>query len=225
MFNSLSDFYRSKEWESFRPIVISERLSPEGLTICEHCGKPIIKAYDLILHHIESLTEENVNDYQVSLNPEDISLVHHKCHNEIHERFGSYNTRHIYLVYGPPGSGKTSFVQSSASGKDLIVDMDSIFEMISINSRYIKPNALKENAFAVRDILLDMIRVRRGRWQNAFIIGGYPRSSERERLCSIYGAEEVFIECNKLECLSRVIDRPEWNVFVEKWFDEFTPPI
>ena len=217
MWNSLSEFYTSRQWSEFRRQLILERGQ-----VCEHCGQPILNPYDLILHHKIFLTEENVNDYEISLNPLHIQIVHHRCHNEIHERFGSY-TRHIYLVYGPPGSGKTTFVSETAGPNDIVVDMDSIFEMISVNNRYTKPNTLSGVAFAVRDCIMDQIRVRRGRWSSAYIIGGFPRVGERERLCQMYGAEEVFIDCPREKCFERVSDRPGWSEHVERWFDEFTP--
>ena len=44
--------------------------------------------YEVIAHYKTPLTMQNVNDYSVSLNPENIMLVTHKAHNEIHSRFG-----------------------------------------------------------------------------------------------------------------------------------------
>ena len=227
MFNSTTHFYRSDEWERFRLTVINDRRTDEGLTICEHCGEAILKPYDLILHHIDPITETNVNDYEVSLNPENIMIVHHRCHNEIHERFGFGNgSRHIYLVYGAPCSGKSSFVSRIAGRHDIIVDMDSIFECITANDRYDKPDSIKSVAFGVRDSLLDSIKVRRGRWTNAYIVGGYPMASERERMSAIYGAEEIFIDVDKDECLMRCAERPkEWTEYVEAWFERYSPTL
>lgn len=216
MFNTLSEFYTSDIWSRFRRQIIFDR----GL-VCEHCGEPILKAYDAICHHKTPLTLNNVNDYEISLNESNISLVHHQCHNEIHARFGTY-TRHVYLVYGAPGSGKSSFVSETAGVNDLVVDMDAIFQAISINNKYIKPNTLSSVAFRVRDTLLDVIKTRSGKWTNAFIVGGYPRVSERERLCQMYGAEEVFIECDRETCVARTIERPGWSDHIENWFSEFT---
>ena len=51
MFNNLYEFYRSKEWESFRKVVIAERVKEDGFVYDEVTGKPIVKAYDIILHH------------------------------------------------------------------------------------------------------------------------------------------------------------------------------
>ena len=46
---TLNNFYKSKEWEQFRKIVIAERTDAEGFVYCELCGKPILKPYDLIV--------------------------------------------------------------------------------------------------------------------------------------------------------------------------------
>ena len=78
---TLDTFYRCKEWENLLRVLKLERVNEAGELICEHCGKPITRAYDAIGHHKEELTPENVNDANVSLNPANIAFVHHKCHN------------------------------------------------------------------------------------------------------------------------------------------------
>ena len=98
MFKDRFSFYRSNEWRKLLDNLKHERLDDDGQIICEHCGKPIVKAYDIIGHHIIELTEENVNDYDISLNPQNIKLVHHKCHNIIHNKLG-YANREVFLVY------------------------------------------------------------------------------------------------------------------------------
>ena len=85
---NLGNFYKSPEWFKLMQIIKTERLNPQGELICEHCGKPIVRAYDCIGHHVIALTEDNVNDYDISLNPENIMLLHHRCHNKIHNRLG-----------------------------------------------------------------------------------------------------------------------------------------
>ena len=74
---TLRDFYRSKEWESFRRVVIAQSTDPAtGFVLCAVCGKPILKKYDLVVHHKQELTEANVNDAMVSLNPDNCECVH-----------------------------------------------------------------------------------------------------------------------------------------------------
>lgn len=220
---SLSTFYKSKEWEDLIRRLKLERVREDGFLYCEECGLPIVKAYDCIGHHTIELTEMNVNDYTVSLDPSKIRLIHFKCHNKIHSRFGYDSVRKVYLVYGAPCSGKSTFVRDSAGPEDLILDIDSIWQAISINDRYEKPNRLKQNVFGVRDCIIDMVRMRVGKWRNAWIIGGYPLRMERERMADVLGAQLVCINESKETCLSRAENRAGWKEFIEKYFDEFQP--
>lgn len=221
---NLYSFYRSKEWQNLRRNITLERVNENGDLICEHCGKPITKAYDAICHHKKILTEMNVNDFTISLNPENIAVVHHTCHNEIHNRFGNY-TRHIYLVYGSPCSGKTTFVRESACKDDIVLDIDKIYQAISVNDLHVKSNRLTSNVFQIRDLILDMIKTRNGRWINAWIVGGYPLKMDRERLASSLGAELVFVDTPKEECLLRAKAQRgiEDTKYIEDWFTRYQP--
>ena len=225
MFNDLSDFYQSKEWRGLIDQIKIERVDDQGQVICEYCGKPITRAYDIIGHHREELTDENVHDYQISLNPDNVVLVHHRCHNYIHNKLG-HKARQVFIVYGAPLSGKTSYVKENAEEGDLIIDIDSIWECVSGLDRYVKPKRLNAVVFAVRDNLLDSVRYRRGKWLTAYIIGGYPLASERERLSKELGAREVFIDTSMDECIRRLNEDPsrdhaEWIRYIEEWFRRY----
>lgn len=214
---TLSNFYKSIEWETLRKSLMLERVDANGDVICEHCGKPIVKAYDCIGHHKEELTEANVNDYSVSLNPENIALVHFKCHNVIHKRFGTW-TRHVYIVYGSPCSGKTTYVNERATPDDLIIDINRIYDAVN-NER---SNRLYDNVMQVYRLLVDMVRTRNGRWVNAWIIRGFPLKGERERLASQLDAELVYIDTDKQTCLERAYNRAEgYDKFVNDWWTKF----
>lgn len=222
---TLGNFYQSKEWMLFRLSVINDRLNDEGITICEHCGKPIVNAYDIIAHHIEALTEDNVNDIMVSLNADNIQLVHHVCHNKIHNKLG-YRERKVYLVYGAPYAGKHAYVDSVAESGDIIISMDRIWRCIGCN----KDGRLNAIAFKMRDTLIDSVRYRLGKWNTAYIIGGYPLSSERQRLCKVLGAEEIYIESTMNDCMMRMISDYEnanpqdYKKYINDWFEKYTRP-
>ena len=64
---------------------------------------------------------------------------------------------------------------------------------------------------AVRDLLIEQVRMGVGSWKNAYIVGGYPLQGERERLCKKLGAKEIYIECSREECLSRLAADKERN--------------
>ena len=230
MIHTLSNFYQSKEWVNLVTAIRLERVNSFGDVICDYCHEPIIRAYDCIGHHTVELTEDNVNDTCVSLNPELIQLVHHKCHNRIHNKFRyDEDMRQVFLVYGAPLSGKTSWVNDVRNDGDLIIDMDNIWQSISGCERYEKPNVLKSIAFGVRDYLIDCVKYRRGKWLNAYVIGGYPLISERERLCKELRAREIFIDTPKEECLRRLAscddgrNIAEWTKYILDWFKRYSP--
>lgn len=226
----IGSFYKSREWEKLIALLRVQRVNENGDVICAHCGKPIVRAYDCIGHHVIELDESNVNDASVSLNPDNIVLVHHRCHNKIHKKlYTGESVRQVFLVYGSPLSGKTSWVRSVRCDGDLIVDMDDIWQFISGCERYTKPAVLNSIAFGVRDYLIESVRYRRGKWRNAYVIGGYPLIGERERLTTMLDAREVFIDTPKQECIDRLFtcddrDPKTWMKYIEDWWRMYSPP-
>lgn len=238
-YKGLADFYRSKDWERFRAVVINERTGPDGVLRSELSGEPILKRYDAVLHHIIELTEENVHDVSIALNPKNVMVITFAEHNKIHDRFGDSRGKNagfkagwqkVYLIYGSPCSGKTTWVNKNANPDDLILDVDRIWDAICNDGRYNKvktkssrPSRLNSNVFAIRDLIIDMIRMRRGKWRAAWIIGGYPLRSDRDRICDLVGAEPIYIEATLDECLERCSrERPaEWEGYIRRWFETF----
>lgn len=220
---TLYNFYRSSNWVSLRLNLIHERTT--DFLYCEHCHKPILRAYDCIAHHVIELTEQNYTDANISLNPDNIQLVHHRCHNKIHNKLG-YSGRQVFLVYGSPLSGKTSYVNSVLEQGDLVIDMDNIWQCISGQPRYVKPNRLKSIVFSVRDNLLESVKYRRGKWSNCYVIGGYAYEPERNRLLDMLGAKPIHIDTSKQICLERLAqcedrDISEWTKYINDWWLQY----
>ena len=230
---TMDNFYHTKRWEHLVEHLKVVRANDKGELICPECGKPIVKKYDCIGHHVIELNEQNVNDPSISLNPDNVRLIHFKCHNTLHHRFGYRQC--VYLVYGPPRAGKNTWVWENATKNDLILDIDRIWQMLTVNPEHIKPNALRTPVFQIREQIYKLIKTRTGKWQNAYIIGGFPFVSERERICSETGAREVFIYETKAVCLERAAKKnPEllykYTGYIEDWFtnyqesEEVSPP-
>lgn len=234
---TLSSFYHSKDWEAFRELIINERTKEDGLIYDEITGQPILKRYDVILHHSPvELTEENVNDRMISLNPDNIKIVSHKTHNQLHERFkknfnGRLPRREVFLIYGSPLSGKTSYLDEIRVKGDLILDIDAIRACISGLEIHEIPKGLTPIVFGIRDYILDAIKVKQGFWDRAYIVGGFPLYAERERIKRMTGAEEIFIDTPKEECLRRLHEDPKgrdiesWERFINEWWERYTPPV
>lgn len=233
MFQSLSEFYNSDIWRKFRAGEIEQRRNKsDGILYCEYSGEPLINSFDIVAHHKTPLTMQNVNDFSVSLNPSNIMLVSHKAHNEIHKRFGYCTERKVYYVYGAPCSGKTTFVNSIKGNSDIVCDIDNIWECITGNARYDKPNALRQNVFEIQRCIFTMIKNRYprvGGWERAFIIDGGAAKTPRNNRINDLGAEAIFINTDKETCLQRLATDPqrtaaqkaEWIKYIDKWFEEY----
>ena len=224
-YNALRSFYASAAWINFRAYIIAER----GL-VCEHCGKEILKERDATVHHVTELTPENVHDAVIALNPENVLLVHsNPCHDEIHQRFGYVPEKKVWVVYGPPLSGKTTFVAENKDRNDLVVDMDQLYKAITLLPGYDKPDILLINIRAIYNTLIDNIKTRYGKWHSAWIVTGGADKYKRERMAGELGAELIFCDVSKKECLRRLsLDegrkyrQDEWREYIEKWFREYT---
>lgn len=163
---TLKTFYKSPQWRKFREYVISERLSRDGDIICEHCKKPIINNYDIIAHHCNTyLSESNVNDLDISLNPDNIALVHMACHNKIHFEKG-FRRKSVIVVYGSPAAGKSTYLNNVVGESDLIIDIDRIYEALN-NYRN---NKLLGTVMDTYRFLLDIAKTRKGNWTQCFVV-------------------------------------------------------
>lgn len=218
--DKLHAFYCGKDWREF-----SYRLKVERGGKCERCGFIAATKEDwglLIGHHKKKLTEDNVGDPAISLNPELTEIICLYCHNKEHRRFG--HRKRVYIVWGSPLSGKTTAVREMARYGDIVLDMDQLWQAITLLPKYSKPDNCRFNVFALRDNLLDQIKTRYGQWYDAYVIGGYPDKSERDRLAQTLGAELIYCESDKAECLRRRKEsgRPEiWDKYILDWWDTY----
>ena len=224
----LKKFYKSKEWRNLR-----ERLILERGTICEDCKKQIVESRFIQLHHIIELTETNYLDSNISLNPSNIKVLCQQCHNKTHGRWCKGAIRKpkgVYIIYGPPMSGKTTYVKENMQRGDIIVDMDRLYEAVTLLPRYDKPNCLKYNVLAIRNSILDNIKTRYGSFNSAWIIGGYADKYQREQLVKELGAKAILIKATKEDCIYRLQysndyrqeNQEEWTSYINKWFETFS---
>jgi 5-methylcytosine-specific restriction endonuclease McrA len=76
-------FYHSKAWLKVRKLVMIR-----DYYTCVHCGEAAS-----IVHHIEELSPENINDPLISLNMDNLESVCHDCHNDIHDMCKTQSTQ------------------------------------------------------------------------------------------------------------------------------------
>lgn len=215
--DKLHKFYTLKPW---RDLSYSLKIKADGK--CNRCNNTVLDFKYLIGHHKIELTDDNVDDPNVSLNPDNIEIICHECHNREHRRFG-YKKK-VYIVYGSPLSGKTTLVREIMSYGDLVIDMDKLWEAVSFQAEHTKPDNIRFNVFKMRDDLLDQIKTRYGNFYDAYIIGGYPDKYERERVAERLGAELIYCESTKEECIKRLesSNKPSsWLQYINNWWEEY----
>lgn len=210
----LRSFYTSDAWYAFRKAYLGDMLLERGELRCERCGKPLVNPYDAILHHKIELTESNYADATISLNPANIMLVCHWCHDAIHERWGHQISRHVYLVYGCPCSGKRAYVDANRGSKDVVLDIDAIYACLGGNRA-----VLKSDMFAVYNVMQDRIRTRAGKWRNAWILSSAATQGDLRRLDdALGGCELINIEKPLDACYAEADSRGgEWRAWVDEW--------
>ena len=243
-FDNLPQFYGSREWGACKEQVLHERIKADGTIICEHCGQPILKGFNpqannnkgaIVFHHKVYLNQLNVNDAAIAINPANIQILHWHCHNEIHQRFGfgggGTPEKKVYLITGASCSGKTSFVRERLEPNDIVLDIDDIWQMVSGQPRYTKPNSLKPIVFRIRDEIKDLISKGLGAWRNAYILESLPSKSDREREANKYRAfnvEVITLDTPMDECLTRLLNDPQgrdiksYTGYIEDYFARYS---
>lgn len=241
-YENTTQFYNGQDWANCKAQVTQERLK-DGALYCEHCGNLILKSFNpnannnkgaVVYHHIKHLTNQNVNDASIAINPKNIAVLHWQCHNEVHNRFNGTAVaieRKVYIITGAACSGKTSFVKERMQEGDIVLDIDDIWQILSGQPRYIKPNALKPIVFNTRLALKEQIAKGAGTWRNAYIIESLPLATDRKREAEKYKAHNVEIitmEASREECLNRLYTMPNgrdikaYETFINNYFDDYT---
>lgn len=128
----------------------------------------------------------------------------------------------VYLVYGPPCSGKTHYIKEHMQDGDIVCEVDDIYAAISGNDPHDADLYAHEVALELRQYLLDIIRDRRGGWRNAYVpsIANTPEKvkADAERI----NADEIICIDTPYEvCMERAKDRPfGFQFLIDEWFSE-----
>jgi predicted kinase len=221
--------------------------------VCEECLLNGEMSPISIVHHTIELTPENINNPEVALNFDNLRGLCLDCHNKTHYEESSYehlyhneiyeiqnrrDTRAgmrfddngqlikagIYIVYGPPASGKTTYIKEHMTYGDLVIDLDTIKQAISYCDKTSAPDNLWIVANAVRQYMYGIVE--RGEYDsdNVWIAAGLPIRKQREELAKRMKAELIYVPAKKEVCIARANkDETRKNKamqehIINKWF-------
>ena len=105
-------FYHSKKWKEIRAFVLIR-----DFYMCQICKTPNCNT----VHHIKELTPANINDSNVSVNPDNLITVCNRCHNLIHDRYKNNQDTQRY-VFDTEGN----VLPSPQVAKDTLTDEQQV---------------------------------------------------------------------------------------------------
>ena len=151
---------------------------------------------------------------------------HHsrKTARDVRRRHQGAITVPVTIITGPPGAGKTTYVNERRQWGDLVVDVDAIYAALSGLPWYEKPDVLLPFVLEARDAILDRLHGEAA-LRHAWIITSEADRTELERLKQRYNATLLAIETPAAECLRRIAADPrragkveQWRPIVERWW-------
>ena len=77
-------FYNSSKWQKCRRLVLER-----DNFVCVLCGEQVAEE----VHHICKLTRDNIDNPNITLNPDNLISLCKSCHNLQHERFNKEATK------------------------------------------------------------------------------------------------------------------------------------
>lgn len=127
----------------------------------------------------------------------------------------------VYLVYGSPCSGKTTYIKEHLKSGDIVCDVDRLYSAISFNEEHQTELYAQEVASMLYSDLLGIIRDRKGNWKNAYVVS-LANTDERLKaeMKRINADKAIFIDTPYEVCMERAKERPFYFQFlIQEWFE------
>ena len=127
----------------------------------------------------------------------------------------------VYLIYGSPCSGKSTYINEHLKRGDLICDVDLIYGAISGQDTHHAELYAHEVACNLTSALKDIIRDRKGGWSNAYVVSiANTKDKLKTEMERIKADECIFIDTPYEVCMERAKERPfyfQW--LIQEWFE------
>lgn len=126
----------------------------------------------------------------------------------------------VYLIYGSPCSGKSTYIKNHMTDNDIVCDVDLIYEAIGNHNAHDADLYVHEIALQLKEKLLDIIKDRQGGWKDAYVVSIANTDELLEKDVKRINSDKViFIDTPEEVCLERAKERPqEFFWLIQEWF-------
>lgn len=112
----------------------------------------------------------------------------------------------VFIVHGPPASGKTTYVKNHKTKKDLVIDLDLIMEALTMENR---DNArindqILQISLKTRNFLCDLVSKGQFDRGNVYITTCLQGSKLIDLIDMFPYSKEIFLDVSESECMQRV---------------------
>lgn len=128
----------------------------------------------------------------------------------------------VYLIYGSPCSGKSTYVKENFKPGDIVCDVDRLYAALCFNEEHKEELYAQEVAKSLYTELLDIIRDRKGHWKNAYVVSLANTPEKVKAAMERVNADKaVFIDTPFEVCMERAKERPFYfEYLIQDWFAE-----
>lgn len=130
----------------------------------------------------------------------------------------------VYIIYGSPCSGKSTYIKEHKKSGDIVCDVDTLYSAISFNEEHQSELYAQEVASMLYKKLVEIIRDRKGNWKNAYVVSLANTEEKLQKAKDQINADEcIFIDTPYEVCMERAEERPfyfQW--LIQEWFETRT---
>ena len=126
----------------------------------------------------------------------------------------------VYLIYGSPCSGKSTYIKDHFENGDVVCDVDRLYSALCFNEEHQTELYAQMVAKELYRHLLEMIRKREGHWKNAYVVSLANTKEKLSKVMEQVNADEaIYIDTPYEECIRRAKERPFYFQFlIDEWF-------